>query len=94
MPHLIRALKSDRWPSVRYRAAEALGKIGDAAALESLAAGLKDDSNTVRCAAARALGELRQPAAYLALSEASRGADYGVRVLQLRRSERSVTRWL
>lgn len=55
---LIAALKDEDW-SVRWKAAQALGEIKDARALDPLIAALKKDEDTiVRLAAARALGEI------------------------------------
>ena len=45
--------------NIHKAAAEALGKIGDTAALESLLKVLKDESSDVRSAAAEALGKLK-----------------------------------
>jgi hypothetical protein len=54
---LIKALGDGGW-DVRWRAAEALGKIGDARAVEPLIGMLSDDNQWVRYYAAEALGEI------------------------------------
>jgi len=60
VPHLIVALKRDP-PSVRACAALALGKIGDARAVDPLLEALRDDEPLVPFFAGMALVELRQP---------------------------------
>src|SRR5450759_2332909 len=55
---LIKALGYQKDPAVRRAAAEALGQIGDARAVEPLIAALKDESWGVRRAAAEALGQI------------------------------------
>jgi HEAT repeat protein len=55
VPALIAALQ-DEWWVVRYRAAEALGKIGDETALHSLEEALGDEKDHVRYMAAKGLG--------------------------------------
>ena len=57
MPRLIEGL-TDRADVVRWRSAEALGKIGAAQAAGPLAAALKDRDPLVRTEAAKALGGL------------------------------------
>ncbi len=58
---LIRALGCRESAEVRQRAAQVLGEIGDARAVEPLIAALKDAEWAVRAAAAQALGELGNP---------------------------------
>lgn len=65
---LIRALKDDH-PLVRVNAAAALGKVGGEEAVKALIPALKDDWASVN--AAKALGELADPAAEDALIEAA-----------------------
>ena len=68
---LAEALVSDDSPPVRAAAAEALGALGDPAALPQLAEVLdSDDSPPVRANAAQALGSLGDPAALPQLTEA------------------------
>jgi HEAT repeat protein len=55
VPALIAALQ-DEWWVVRYRAAEALGKIGDERALKSLENAICDEKDHVRYMAAKGLG--------------------------------------
>ena len=54
---LIQALKDEEW-GARYRAAEALGEIGDARVVEPLIQALKDENPDVRMRTARALGKI------------------------------------
>ena len=54
---LIQALENEDWV-VRFSAADALGKIGDARAVEPLSRALKDENSIVRTNAAWALGGL------------------------------------
>jgi len=56
---LIKALGYEKDSRVRRDAAGALGKIGDARAVEPLIAALKDEDKDVRTAAARVLGQIR-----------------------------------
>jgi hypothetical protein len=58
---LISAL-SHRDVEVRYRAAMALGELGDPAAVEALSRALKDENSGVRWEAAEALGKVGDPA--------------------------------
>lgn len=60
VPHLIAALKRDP-PTVRACAALALGKIGDARAIDPLLKALREDGPLVPFFAGMALVELRQP---------------------------------
>jgi HEAT repeat protein len=55
---LIRSLQNDENFSVRWRAANALGKIGDPRAVEPLIQALKDEKLDVRGYAAIALGRI------------------------------------
>ncbi|OGO05014.1 MAG: hypothetical protein A2Y60_01920 [Chloroflexi bacterium RBG_13_54_9] len=54
---LVAALKDEEY-HVRYRAAEALGKIGDPSAVAPLINALRDEDEFVRSQAAKALGEI------------------------------------
>jgi len=63
---LLKELLQDRDLVVRMHAAEALGRLNDARAVDSLVDALDDDSNVCR-AAARALGKLNARAAVPAL---------------------------
>ena len=68
------------WNEKRWRAAESLGKIGDATALGSLVCALRDEERSVRYYAAQALGNLRDPRAIAPLHEAIlNDRDGGVR---------------
>ncbi|MGB2842281.1 MAG: HEAT repeat domain-containing protein [Halobacteriota archaeon] len=58
---LIQALEDESW-EVRKRAAEVLGKIGDARAVEPLIQALKDEYWNVNKKAEEALGEIGEPA--------------------------------
>ena len=60
---------------VRWRAAEALGALGDSRAVEPLIAALKDQGSTVRSEAAKALGALKDPRAFQPLVAALDGAS-------------------
>lgn len=57
LQRLMEALRSDN-ESVRYHAAEVLGKIGDAIAVPALIETLGDDSESVRYHVAEALGKI------------------------------------
>ena len=78
VPALIRALRESDWP-VRCVAALALGKLGDARAIEPLIAALKDKDKNVRYSAASALGELGNARAVGLLIAALRDEDEDVR---------------
>ncbi len=67
---LIIALKDEKWYDVRWRVAQALGKIGDSRAVEPLMIALKDGKWPVRYKAAQALGEIGDERAIPALEEA------------------------
>ncbi|MEA3407789.1 MAG: HEAT repeat domain-containing protein [Chloroflexota bacterium] len=73
------ALREDDAPLVRVSAADALGRIGDREAADSLGQALTDESLWVRSAAARALGKVAAPEAVDALQEALSDADPLVR---------------
>ena len=55
---LIKALKHEDY-GIRMEAGWALGKIGDARAVEPLIQALNDENETVRAVAAGALGEIK-----------------------------------
>jgi HEAT repeat protein len=63
---LVRALQDPAWRT-RYRAAEALGLIGDRRAVQPLVRVLGDEKDHVRYMAAKALGQIADPAARDAL---------------------------
>jgi HEAT repeat protein len=58
---LVRALQDPAWRT-RYRAAEALGLIGDRRAVQPLVRALTDEKDHVRYMAAKALGLIADPA--------------------------------
>jgi HEAT repeat protein len=58
---LVRALQDPAWRT-RYRAAEALGLIGDRRAVRPLVRALADEKDHVRYMAAKALGQIADPA--------------------------------
>jgi len=62
VPALIKALGDEKAEKVRSNVAEALGKIGDAQAVPALIEALSDEVWGVRYSAARALGEIGEPA--------------------------------
>lgn len=62
LAHFI-ALLSDDSEASRWKAAEALGRIGDSAAVEELIGALWDDDDRVRLKAAWALGRIGDPRA-------------------------------
>jgi HEAT repeat protein len=66
LAHFI-ALLSDDNEGNRWKAAEALGRIGDPAAVEELISSLWDDDGRVRLKAAWALGQIGDPRAIPAL---------------------------
>jgi hypothetical protein len=59
---LIKAIQYEKDDSVRYNAAEALGKIGDARTVEPLIHALRDKDEDVREKAAEALENMGEPA--------------------------------
>src|SRR5690606_30198192 len=77
--YLIEAL-SDRHYGVRIAAAEALGEIGDPAAVEALVRTLGDAREDVRIAAVSALGRIGDRRAVKPLIRLFRGRYHGVRV--------------
>ncbi|MGD1992929.1 MAG: HEAT repeat domain-containing protein [Anaerolineae bacterium] len=77
---LIKAL-GYRDPSVRRSAAEALGEIGDAGAVEALSAALQDEDKGVRGRSAYALGRIGDHRALEPLQAALKDDDASVRTL-------------
>jgi HEAT repeat protein len=77
---LCRALTLHRASNVRGRAAEILGTIGDARAVEFLCRALTDRAVAVRAAAAEALGRIGDERAIDPLRHATEDADETVRV--------------
>ncbi|MDW8071139.1 MAG: HEAT repeat domain-containing protein, partial [Anaerolineae bacterium] len=75
---LSRALRDENW-RVRWAAAKALGKLGDAQAVPALLAALQDEDWRVRVAAAEALGKLGDAQAVPALIAALRDEDADMR---------------
>ena len=75
---LISALQDDN-ATVRWKAAEALGEIGDKRAVEPLISALQDDNATVREDAAWALGEIGDKRAVEPLISALQDWDATVR---------------
>jgi hypothetical protein len=79
LPKLLGAL-ADQDPRIRGAAAEALGEVGDASAVEPLGKMLASDADSdVREAAAEALGEIGSPTAVPALRAALKDAEEDVR---------------
>jgi hypothetical protein len=79
LPELLGAL-ADKDPRIRAAAAEALGEVGDASAVEPLGKALASDADSdVRDAAAEALGDIGSPNAVPLLSAGLRDADEDVR---------------
>ena len=76
---LIKALKYKKESSVRCAAAEALGKIGYAGAVESLVQVLNDEERDVRSEAAKALGKIKEERAVEPLIQALKDKDSDVR---------------
>jgi len=71
LAHFIRMLSSDDEIN-RWKAAEALGRIGDPAALEDLISALWDEDERVRVKAAWALGQIGDRRAYAPLQRLHR----------------------
>jgi HEAT repeat protein len=65
---LLNAALKDGDENVRQGAAEVLGRLGDARAVEPLTAALGDNDASVRSAAVRALGKLGNPAVELLIT--------------------------
>lgn len=76
---LISALQEDEAPLVRVSAADALGRIGDRQAAQSLGEALTDESLWVRSAAAQALSQIAAPESVDALRDALSDAESLVR---------------
>jgi hypothetical protein len=81
VPSLVKTLREDKDPNMRYWAAQALGGFGKQAepAVPDLAAALKDEDKTVRMGAAYALGEVGSKDAEPALAEAGKDPEKEVR---------------
>jgi len=77
------ALLSDGDPSKRWRAAEALGRLGDPRALGPLASALQDPDWRVRMKAAWALGLLGDPRAAIPLRRAMAAPGENDRVKEI-----------
>jgi len=76
---LCKALRNDEIPAVRAAAAESLGDIGDARAVEPLIDSLRSVEWQVRAAAAKALGQLKDARAIEPLCNALLDKDFNVR---------------
>jgi HEAT repeat protein len=76
---LIRALKDDRFISIRYQAAVALGNRGDSRAIDALVAAMNDPISHVREKAAEALGKIGDIRAIEPLLAAFRDRDKDVK---------------
>ena len=81
VPSLVKTLKEDKDPNMRYWAAESLGKFGPEArsAVSDLSEALKDDSKMVRMGVAYALGEIGGADAIAALQDATKDPEKEVR---------------
>jgi len=75
---LIKALRYKRDGVVRQTAAEVLGEIGDARAVEPLLAALRDEDSDVREAAAEALGKIGDARAAVPLRSALGEHSHGI----------------
>jgi HEAT repeat protein len=82
VPSLVKILKENKDPNMRYYAAESLGHFGAEArvAVPDLVAALKDDNKMVRMGVAYALGEIGSADAVPALQEATKDPENDVRV--------------
>lgn len=78
LTHFLHLLSDDDEVS-RWKAAEALGRIGDPAAVEDLIGTLWDDDERVRLKAAWALGRIADPRAYAPLRRLYRMENEQVR---------------
>ena len=78
---LVKTLKEDKDPNMRYWAAESLGKFGPEArsAVSDLSEALKDDSKMVRMGVAYTLGEIGGADAIAALQDATKDPEKEVR---------------
>jgi HEAT repeat protein len=78
---LVKTLKEDKDPNMRYWAAESLGKFGPDArsAIADLIEALKDESKMVRMGVVYALGEIGGADATAALQEATKDQEKEVR---------------
>jgi HEAT repeat protein len=78
---LVKTLKEDKDPNMRYWAAESLGKFGAEAraALPDLIEALKDESKMVRMGVAYALGEIGGADSIAALQDAAKDPEKEVR---------------
>jgi HEAT repeat protein len=83
VPSLVKTLKEDKDPNMRYWAAESLGRLGPEAseAVPALAEALKDEDKMVRMGAAYALAEIGPAArqAVPALQQALKDPEQEVR---------------
>jgi HEAT repeat protein len=81
VPSLLKTLKEDKDPNMRYYAAQSLGRFGAEAqaAVPDLVVALKDDSALVRSGAAYALGEIGDADGVPALKEATKDPEKDVR---------------
>jgi HEAT repeat protein len=81
VPSLVKTLKEDKDPNMRYWAANSLGKFGPEAqaAVPDLVAVLKDENKIVRMGAAYALGEIGSTEAVSSLREAGKDSEKEVR---------------
>jgi HEAT repeat protein len=81
--YLIKALGDPEFVSIRWRAAIALGDLGDRAAVEPLLTALRDENDHVREEAADALGRIGDPVAVPALIQSLKDPQRGVRLRAL-----------
>jgi HEAT repeat protein len=82
VPSLVKILKQDKDPNMRYYAAESLGHFGPEArsAVPDLIAALKDENKMVRMGVAYALGEIGSNDAVPALQAVTKDPENEVRV--------------